>query len=120
MTYEERAKHISDLLESHLGIRGKSLPVKLRRAGRLLPRDLHRHAEILAQAVAYQASPKLARLVDDDRVLQSYDVCEKYLTGIDIWDRRKGKAIGFLSTGAFNLLAVGGLLIAVLIWRGYL
>ena len=120
MTYDERANHISNLIETHLGIRGKSLSAKLRRAGRLLPRDLHRHAEILVDAVAYQASPKLARRVDNDRVLKSYEACEKYLTGIDIWDRRKGKAISFLSTGAFNLLAVAGLLVAFLIWRGFL
>ncbi len=29
------------------------------------------------------------------------------------------RVIGFLSSNAFNLLATGGLVIAVLIWRGY-
>ncbi|MBV1866398.1 MAG: hypothetical protein KUG69_00615 [Marinosulfonomonas sp.] len=120
MTYEERANHISKLIETRLGVRGKTLPIQLRRAGRLLPRDMRRHAKILTDAVAHQASPKLARLVDNDQVLQSYEACENYLTSIDIWDRRKGKTISILSTAAFNLLAVGGLLIAVLVWRGYL
>ena len=120
MTYEERENHISKLIATHLGIKGKTLSIQLRRAGRLLPRDLHRNAEVLVNAVAHQASPKLARLVDNQQVERSYNACEDYLTSIDFWDRRKGKTISVLSTTAFNLLAVGGLLAGFLIWRGYL
>jgi hypothetical protein len=120
VTYEERADHIAELLESQLGVRGKSLDAKLRKAGRLLPRDIRRHGEKIVEAVSLQGSPKLARMVDEKSTVSAYDAIEKYLSSIDAWDRRKGNALGFLTTNAFNLLVVTALLIIVLRWRGFI
>ncbi len=120
MTYEERADHIAELLESQLGVRGKTLDAKLRKAGRLLPRDIRRHGDRIVQAVSLQGSPKLSRMVDEKDTVVAYDAFEKYLSGIDAWERRKGNALGFLTTNAFNLLVVAALLITVLRWRGFI
>lgn len=120
MVYEEQADQIAALLQDRLGVRGNGLEAKLRRAGRLLPRHVRRAASVLVQAVHMQASPKMARLVDGDGVQRAYRTCEKYLSGIDAWDRRKGRIIGILSTSALNLLAVAALFVAVLVWRGFL
>ena len=88
--------------------------------GRLLPRDIRRHGEKIVEAVSLQGSPKLARMVDEKSTVSAYDAIEKYLSGIDAWDRRKGNALGFLTTNAFNLLVVMALLIIVLRWRGFI
>ena len=120
MTYQERVDRLSELLESQLGIRGKTLRGKLRRAGRLLPKYVHRNAEIVEQAVLLQDSPKLSRQIDDKRVITAYNACEKYLTDIDASDRKWGHAISFLSTNALNLLIVAMMTMGVLVWRGFL
>jgi hypothetical protein len=120
MVYEEQADQIAALLQDRLGIRGKGLAAKLRRAGRLLPRHVRRQAEVLVQAVQMQASPKMARMVDGEAAQKAYQDCENYLSGIDAWDRRKGRIIGILSTSALNLLAVAALVVVVLVWRGFL
>lgn len=120
MTYEERADHIATMIGTHLGIRGKSLDIKLRKAGRQLPRDIRRHGDNLVRSVQLQTSPKMARMVDEESVISSYNICEKFLSDIDLMDRRKAQAISFLSTNAMNMLVVAGLLVTVLVWRGYL
>ena len=120
MTYDERAEHIADLIESQLGVRGKTLDAKLRKAGRLLPRDIRRHGDRIVEAVALQASPKLSRMVDSEKALSSYNSFEKFLSDIDASERRKDGIISFLSTNVFNMLVTIGLLIAVLKWREFI
>ncbi|MGB5558773.1 MAG: hypothetical protein WBN04_12275 [Paracoccaceae bacterium] len=119
MTYQERADHLAAMIEERLGIRGKGLEAKLRRAGRLLPAHIHRSADLLVEAMQLQASPKFARRIDEQKVVSACKSVEKYLMTIDPSTRRMDRVIGFLSSNAFNLLATGGLVIAVLIWRGY-
>ena len=120
MTYQDRADRIAELMESHLGVRGKSLEEKLRKAGRSLPREIRQKGDQLTQAVQLEANPKLARRIDEDQVNTAFKACEKYLKDIDAADRRKGYAISFLTTNAFNFVAISGMLIAVLVWRGFL
>lgn len=119
MTYKERADKISQMLADQLGVRGNTLERKLHKAGRLLPHSVHRDARMLIDAVKLQDSPKLARMVDDASVLMAYDACEKYLSEIDPWVRRKDAIIGFLSTNVLNLLIISGVVVAVLAWRGF-
>lgn len=120
MTHQERVENISRMLEDQLGIRGKTLEGKLRRAGRLLPVSVHRDAKTLIDAIGLQGSPKLSRMIDEPSVVQAYDACNSYLSGIDPWDRRKGKLVGFLSTNVLNLLLISAAVFAVLIWRGFI
>lgn len=120
MTYQERADQLADLIETQLGIRGASLERKLKKAGRLLPTAVHRNAQQLLSAIEFQDSPKLARMVDEVEVIKAYSMCEKYLVSIDAQDRRRGNIINFLATNAFNLIAITGVVLAVLVWRGFL
>lgn len=120
MTYQDRADQIAKLMETHLGVRGNSLEKKLHKAGRSLPRDFRQKADRLIKAVQLEPNPKLARMIDEDQVNADFKECEKYLTDIDAAERRKGHAITFLTTNAFNFVAISGMLIAVLVWRGFL
>ncbi len=118
MSRQEQAEQISALLREKLGVRGRDLECRLRRAGRLLPRHVRRQADVIVQARAMQASPKLARLVDDAALARALRRCHEHLSAIDPWERRKTRIIAFLSVNAFNLLVTAGLVIAVLSWRG--
>jgi len=120
MTYQERVDRIGQLLEEQLGIRGKTLEHKLSKAGRLLPQSVHRDAGTLIDAAKKQGNPKLARMVDEFGVVAAYDACDNFLSEIDAWDRKKGMIIGFLSTNLLNLLIISGVVMAVLVWRGFI
>ena len=119
-SYQDRADHLAALIEERLGIRGAGLQKKLRRAGRLLPKHVHRDAGILLEALHLQSSPKLARRIDDQSIARACNNVEIYLSAIDPSTRRWNRIIGFLSSNAFNILITAALLIGVLIWRGYL
>jgi len=119
-SYQDRADHLAALIEERLGIRGAGLQKKLRRAGRLLPKHVHRDAGILLEALHLQSSPKLARRIDDQSIARACNNVEIYLAAIDPSTRRWNRIIGFLSSNAFNILITAALLIGVLIWRGYL
>ena len=120
MTYDDRAGYLADMIEERLGVRGKGLSAKLKHAGRLLPKHVHRDAGVLVDALALQANPKLARRVDDRSVTAACKNVESYLSGIDPNIRRFDRIIGFLSSNALNLLVTSALVIGVLMWRGYL
>lgn len=119
MTYREHADHLAALMQERLGIRGKDLRTKLRRAGRLLPKHVHRDADVLLEALDMEAHPKLARRLDAAAIAKACKNVENHLYTIDPATRRWDRIIGVLSANAFNLLVTAGLVIAILIWRGY-
>ena len=120
MTYQDRVDRITELLEQRLALRGKTLDAKLRNAGRLLPKSIHKHAQTLVEPIKLQGHPKLAKMIDDNAVAGAYKICEKYLLEVDRADLRRGKVIGFLSTNALNLLLIAAMVFGVLLWRGYI
>jgi hypothetical protein len=120
MSYEERAAHLADMIEERLGVRGRGLAAKLKRAGRLLPKHVHRDAEILLEAIGLQSHPKLARRIDAKSVALASDNVEAHLSGIDPKARRVDRFLNLLASNAVNLLVTATLVICVLLWRGYL
>ena len=120
LTADEMAASLSLLLHQKLGIKGGGLEAKVARAGRLLPRRIRRHAAVVIEAERVSGSPKLARLVDEAMLHKSYAEVERFLNEIDVGERRKTRAINFLGLLSLNLLVVAGLLLAYLVWQGYL
>ncbi len=120
MTYEEKAEYLADLLHRKMGVGGRGLEARLRRARRRLPRRIRREAELFAEAARLQANPRLARMADPERLDAAFRAVESYLDGIDRWQRRKDAALALLSVNAFNLLVLAALLVAFLRWRGLL
>ncbi len=118
VNYAEQADQIATLLSERLGIRGKGLEAKLRKAGRLLPPHIRREAAVLVEAVKLQESPRLSRMIDQDAAVRSYDTVEKHLLKIDSFDRRMGLLIGFLTTNALNIIFIAALVVGVMVWRG--
>lgn len=116
---EPQIAEIRSLLESQLRIKGRSLDQQIARAGRLLPRKVRGEALFLAQANMLIQNPKLARMINQDRVGQAHRTVAGYLNSIDPKDRRKGRLLNIAGVIAFNGLLIAGLVIAILVWRGF-
>ncbi len=120
VTIQQMADRVAGLMEERLRVRGTGLAEKLRKSGRLLPRRVRVQAEFLAQSAALAQNPKLMMQMDQAAVAQAYDVCVKHLGGVNAWERRKGAILGVAASIAAALLMIGGLVLVVLRWRGFI
>ena len=119
-TLATRADELAELIEQQLGVRGRGLEEKLRKAGRLLPRWVQDEAKRLVQAQALAAHPKLAMQTDIPNLERGLRRCEKWLKSLDPSRKRKDRILGLVATNAANFLIVGGLFVAYLVWAGHL
>jgi hypothetical protein len=118
MDLQARADKVAELIEARLDVRGAGLEGKLARAGRRLPGHLRRELGYVVEAMRMKASPRLARQIDWARIDRACTEAERYLRGVDPWERRRGIAVNWLAGNAFNLLIVVALTAAVIAWRG--
>ena len=107
-------------LAQKLGLRRGPLDKRLAKAGRRLPRRVHRDAAVIKEAAELMDHPKLRRRVDQASIQAAHDRIADHLDRIDPKERRVRFWLGVLGSLAFNVLAVATLLIVVLKWRGYL
>ncbi len=107
-------------MEERLGVRGRTLEAKLRRAGRMVPRWVQRNAFQLVEAERLTAHPKLMRQVDPAGLDVAYSKVETWLKTVDPAERRKDKILGLLAVNAFNLIVVATGFVAWLAWSGHL
>ena len=120
MTQEELAQktaHLNDLLEEKLGLRKGPLARRAARAGRRLPAYVRKSLHRLSQAQALMAHPKLAQQVNTAELQRSYAQACAHLQAIDPGARRKTAALRLAAGLAFNILALGALVLALLHWR---
>ncbi|WP_347310578.1 hypothetical protein [Defluviimonas sp. SAOS-178_SWC] len=120
VTVQQMAGRIAELMEARLRVRGEGLAEKLRRGGRFLPRKVRREAEYLAKADEEARVPKLLSRLDHERIADAYDVCVRYLKPLGAGARRKAILLDMFTGFATGLFATGVLVIALLIWRGFL
>ena len=120
ITVSQMADRVAGLMEERLRIRGKTLADKLKRGGRFLPRKVRREAEYLAEVAHLAQHPKVQTMLDDARIAEAYDICVKHLRSVGAKERLIARVLGVAGSIAFALLVLGGLFIAVLVWRGYL
>ncbi|MCI2399198.1 hypothetical protein [Aliiroseovarius subalbicans] len=120
MDLHARADRLAHLLEQKLDLHGTGFEAKVARAGRLLPRYLRADAALVIEAMKVEPHPKLSRQQDPKRIDRACDEIERYLHGINPWDRRRAIALNWLAGNAFNLIVVVVLVLAVLVWRGFL
>ena len=120
MDIAARTDRLAQLLEERLDVRGKGFDVKLRRAGRLLPRHLRMKGQLLVDATVRADHPRLLRQLDEAALDLAAADLERYLLSIDPWDRRKGIAVNVSAGLLFNLLVLALVVVGVLMWRGLL
>lgn len=119
-TVQQMADRVADLMGEHLKVKGKGLSQILRRGGRLLPRKIRAQARYLAEAAEQAQHPHLRLRIDMARVTEAYDGVCRHLTSLNLWERRRIAALNLLGSVAVNLLLLAAMLIAVLVWRGFL
>ena len=108
------------LMKEKLRVRGQTLSVAADRARHRMPRRIRRALDRLAEAEALSANPRLRLMLDQTVLEQAERDVRAYLAEIDPADERKGWYLGILAGLTVNLLTLVVLLIAVLLWRGYL
>lgn len=120
VSIQQMAERISGLLTERLKIKGRDLEEKLSRAGHRLPRKIRIAAQEVATAAEQSYSPKLLLQIDEEKLATNYDICVKYLNGLNKGYRVRGVLLGLSTSILFSLLAVAALVIGVLVWRGFL
>jgi len=119
MTLQDMVDEVRDGLETKLRVRGRSLEAQIRKAGRLLPRGVQKDATYLAQSIALTEHPKLARMVDMPKASRAHRNVLSYLEGTDMAAQRRGMALNIAAAVVFALLVTGGLVLFVLVQRGF-
>lgn len=107
-------------LRAKMGVRARTLPRAMKRAGRRLPRSAHTAAAVITTAKMQCGHPKLAMMIDETSVQTAQQVLLTSLSRIDPKQRRKDAILSMLGAQAFNLIGVGVLVVGVLLWRGFL
>lgn len=119
VTIQQMADRVAQLLEERLGLGGKGLAAKLKRAGRLLPRKVREAGRLLAGAAQKAQNPKLLGQIDMGEVTEAYDVCLKHLIAIDPVSRRRDLFAGMIGSVGFGVLVLAVAIFGFLAWRGY-
>ncbi|SFR56140.1 hypothetical protein [Litoreibacter janthinus] len=117
---DQLVERISALLREKLGVRGRSLEVRTRRAGRLLPRHVRRAAQVLVNAERMAQEPKMLLRLDPQEVSGAYDICLLHLENIDEKALKTKAFFGFAARLIVQVVVIGGLTLAVLRWRGFI
>ncbi|WP_370303280.1 hypothetical protein [Pseudooceanicola sp.] len=118
--FSDQIDPIMELMRSKLGIRARSFPAALARAGRRLPRPIRREGQVLAEALARADNPRLRPTLDQPRLAAAAEALKSHLATLDNADRRRALALDILGALAFSLLLTAALVIVLLAWRGFL
>jgi hypothetical protein len=119
VTIQQMADRVAQLLEERLGLGGRDLSAKLKRAGRILPKKVRDGGRVLATAAQKAQNPKLLGQIDMGDVTEAYDVCVKHLIAIDPVGRRRDMFAGMVGSVGFGVLVLAVVLFGFLAWRGY-
>jgi len=114
----QKAEALKSAVKAKYGLRGKTLAVRLGKAGRLLPKRVHHEGLVIQEAMDKMHHPRLAATVDVTRLEAAFVYITNHLNGVDPKDRRKGKVLGWLGGQVFNLILIAALLGAFMWWRG--
>lgn len=119
-TLHARVETLESLLADKFGLSRGPLSVRLTKLGRRVPASVHRDLQQVEQARFLSGHPKLQHVMDPQQISAAYSRAMDHLTAINVAERRKGRAINLLATILFNLLVVGVVFIAVLVWQDLL
>lgn len=111
---------VEALLRHRLHARGDDLPALFHDVRRQLPRRLRAEAAYLVQVQPLAAHPKLSRQIDAARVQKAHRLLTNHLAPLGRAQRRIDLALSVLGSLAFGILVLTGVIVAVLVWRGYL
>lgn len=115
---QNQSDEIRKLLETQLRVKGRSLAVQTRRAGRRLPRRLRRDVAAVIETQALMQNPKLARMADMGAASAAAERVIAHLKTVDPWERTKDRWLGILGAISAALIFTFVVVIYVLWARG--
>ncbi|MEO0944715.1 MAG: hypothetical protein AAFY06_07705 [Pseudomonadota bacterium] len=118
MNINETADTLAETMAKQLRVRGSSLSDVAAKAGRRLPKRLHAEVQVVQDAVALDAHPKLGHRLDERRVKIAAKRIEKFLLKQDPAAERRGEILDRIAAVAFVLFTVALALFFFLLWRG--
>ena len=119
LTMHQMVDEVRAALADKLRVRGRSLAVQVRKAGRRLPSAVRRDAVYLVQTIGLVDNPKLARMIDMRRAQLAHRNILAFLETVDVAAERRGIALQIATSIALALLVIGLLLLFVLVQRGF-
>ena len=106
-------------MSTQLRVKGDGLADVAQRAGRKLPRRLRKDAQVMIDAEALSAHPKLARRVDAKRLKQAERRLNAFLDKQNPGAERRGEILDAVARIAFVLVTIVLAVFFTLIYRGY-
>lgn len=119
LTLQQMVDEVREGLAKALRVRGSSLDVQIRKAGRRLPRAVRDDATYLAQTVGLAGNPKLAKMIDMQKAQRAHARVLAFLQTVDVGAARRNTALQIAASIALALLVTGVLLLFVLVQRGF-
>lgn len=117
MTADEMADSVAKAMGRKLGLRGRDLAGKLARGRRVLPGHVRAEAALLADAARRSRDPRTMAQVDMARASRAYGQCMAWLKEVNPRERRWHRMLDWAAGITFQLLILGGLIAAFLVWR---
>lgn len=117
-TIEARAARLQNGLQAAFGVKARTLEKALKRAGRRLPKRLHKEARLIVDAQRLGGNPKLMQRVDGVALSRAETRVLDHLKGIDRAEARKGRLLGLAGILVFNLLVVCAAFVVWMWWTG--
>jgi len=111
---------IAKAMGEKIGAKGRGLKAKLRHSGRQLPGDVRDSIKFVIEAERKMANPKLMKQVDPLEVGRAKHAVLSYLQNADPTEATRKAAANYFSGLALNLLLLAVLIVAILMWRGFL
>ena len=116
----ERLHQIADELREEIGLKlrvsGKDLKVRLRRAGRAMPRRLRGEIWYLLDAIKLAKNPRFVPRIDMPRIERARDDVKYYLQKIDPTAWRRAYIFSIIFNTGLAVFAGGVLLIIAMRW----
>lgn len=119
ITVDQLVERIYGLLGEKLGVTGRTLEARVRRAGRVLPRFVRQAAKELVSADQMSRAPKMLLRIDSGQVSAAYATCLKHLEAIDQNGLRSQARFSLAATIIVQICLVAAVLLTVLRWRGF-
>lgn len=116
--FNRKSEALSELLQTKLGLRGKTLAVQLRKAGPYLPKRLRKAGQTIVNTHKLSVHPRLSRMGDPAPVNTAFQELTKFLKDIDPSERRKTMVLRWLGMQVVNLAVIGVLVVLLLRWQG--
>lgn len=117
---DQLVDRIFTLLGERLGVRGKTLEARFRKAGRLVPKRARAPIKVLIEAEKMAQNPTIAIRIDPEALAAAYDKAVLELGDVDRDAEKSRKRFNMAALLGVQILLIAVVFVAVMRWRGFL